>query len=72
MLLETLTRKELAVFMAVGDGLTQDAIAARLECSVGTVKSRLQSMRKKLGAATPAHALAIVYRDALSRAGGIG
>jgi two-component system nitrate/nitrite response regulator NarL len=53
-----LTSRELEVLGAIGDGLTNKAIARRLEISLHTVKFHVESLFRKLGARTRTEALA--------------
>jgi DNA-binding NarL/FixJ family response regulator len=53
-----LTPRELEVLGAIGEGLTNKAIARRLEISLHTVKFHIESLFRKLGARTRTEALA--------------
>ena len=53
-----LTPREIEVLGAIGEGLTNKAIARRLEISLHTVKFHLESVFRKLGARTRTEALA--------------
>ena len=53
-----LTPRELEVLGAIGEGLTNKAIARRLEISLHTVKFHVESLLRKLGARTRTEALA--------------
>ena len=53
-----LTPRELEVLGAIGEGLTNKAIARRLEISLHTVKFHVESVFRKLGARTRTEALA--------------
>jgi DNA-binding NarL/FixJ family response regulator len=53
-----LTPRELEVLAAIGEGLTNKAIARRLEISLHTVKFHVESLFRKLGARTRTEALA--------------
>jgi DNA-binding NarL/FixJ family response regulator len=53
-----LTPRELEVLAAIGDGLTNKAIARRLDISLHTVKFHVESLFRKLGARTRTEALA--------------
>jgi DNA-binding CsgD family transcriptional regulator len=53
-----LTPRELEVLGAIGEGLTNKAIARRLEISLHTVKFHVESLFRKLGARTRTEALA--------------
>jgi DNA-binding CsgD family transcriptional regulator len=53
-----LTPRELEVLGAIGQGLTNKAIARRLDISLHTVKFHVESLFRKLGARTRTEALA--------------
>lgn len=53
-----LTPREIDVLNAIGEGLTNKAIAQRLEISLHTVKFHVESLFRKLGARTRTEALA--------------
>lgn len=53
-----LTPRELEVLGAIGEGLTNKAIARRLDISLHTVKFHVESLFRKLGARTRTEALA--------------
>jgi DNA-binding NarL/FixJ family response regulator len=53
-----LTPRELEVLGAIGEGLTNKAIARRLEISLHTVKFHIESLFRKLNARTRTEALA--------------
>lgn len=53
-----LTPREVEVLAAIGEGLTNKAIARRLEISLHTVKFHVESLFRKLGARTRTEALA--------------
>jgi DNA-binding CsgD family transcriptional regulator len=53
-----LTPRELEVLSAIGEGLTNKAIARRLDISLHTVKFHVESVFRKLGARTRTEALA--------------
>ena len=55
---ELLTPRELEVLGAIGEGLTNKAIARRLGISLHTVKFHVESLFRKLGARTRTEALA--------------
>lgn len=57
-----LTAREAEVLGLVGDGLTNDEIAARLGVTLGTVKRLVSSASRKLGAHTRAQAAALASR----------
>jgi DNA-binding CsgD family transcriptional regulator len=62
-----LTHREMEVLQLIADGLTTKRIAARLCLSVETVKSHLGAIYAKLGADSRAHAVAIGFRQGLTR-----
>jgi len=53
-----LTPREIEVLGAIGEGLTNKAIARRLDISLHTVKFHIESLFRKLGARTRTEALA--------------
>lgn len=53
-----LTPREVEVLAAIGEGLTNKAIARRLAISLHTVKFHVESLFRKLGARTRTEALA--------------
>lgn len=53
-----LTPRELDVIDAIGEGLSNKAIARKLEISLHTVKFHIESLLRKLGARTRAEAVA--------------
>ena len=53
-----LTPREIEVLAAIGEGLTNKAIAQKLEISLHTVKFHVESLFRKLGARTRTEALA--------------
>lgn len=55
---ELLTPREVEVLGAIGEGLTNKAIARRLGISLHTVKFHIESLFRKLGARTRTEALA--------------
>jgi DNA-binding NarL/FixJ family response regulator len=55
---ELLTPREVEVLSAIGEGLTNKAIARRLGISLHTVKFHVESLFRKLGARTRTEALA--------------
>jgi len=55
-----LTPREIEVLGAIGEGLTNKAIARRLDISLHTVKFHVESLFRKLGARTRTEALAKV------------
>jgi DNA-binding NarL/FixJ family response regulator len=55
---ELLTPREVEVLGAIGEGLTNKAIARRLGISLHTVKFHVESLFRKLGARTRTEALA--------------
>ena len=62
---EELTTRELDVLAALGDGLGNRAIAARLGISEHTVKFHLASIYGKLGASSRADAVRRAFRRGL-------
>jgi DNA-binding NarL/FixJ family response regulator len=62
---EELTARELDVLAALGDGLGNRAIAARLGISEHTVKFHLASIYGKLGASSRADAVRRAFRRGL-------
>lgn len=60
-----LTIEETAALRLTSQGLTQKEIAAELEIAEITVRQRLTRAKDKLGAATPAQAVAIAVRNQL-------
>jgi DNA-binding NarL/FixJ family response regulator len=55
---DLLTPREVEVLGAIGEGLTNKAIARRLDISLHTVKFHVESLFRKLGARTRTEALA--------------
>ena len=53
-----LTPREIEVLGAIGEGLTNKAVARRLDISLHTVKFHLESLFRKLGARTRTEAVA--------------
>jgi LuxR family maltose regulon positive regulatory protein len=64
-LAEALSRKELQVLELVGQGLTNDAMAARLFISESTVRTHLRNINTKLHASNRMHAVAIARQHHL-------
>lgn len=64
-----LTAREAEVLELMGEGLTNAAMAARLDISVNTVRNHVQSLIAKLGAHSKLEAVAIALRDGLIRVG---
>lgn len=60
-----ITLRELAVLRLVAEGFTNAEIGEHLFITVRTVKYHSASVRRKLGARTPAHAVALGYRSGL-------
>lgn len=60
-----ITLRELAVLRLVAEGFTNAEIGEHLFITVRTVKHHSASVRRKLGARTPAHAVALGYRSGL-------
>jgi len=67
-LLAELSPREEQVILLFGEGFGSREIADRLGISVWTVKSHRDRARRKLGASTTAHAVAIVMRVRLGAA----
>jgi DNA-binding CsgD family transcriptional regulator len=59
----TLTDRERDVLALLADGRTTDEVAEALHVSPHTVRSRIKSSLKKLGARTREHAIAIAIRE---------
>lgn len=59
---ELMTPRELDVLNAIGEGLTNKAIARRLEISLHTVKFHIESIFRKLGVRTRTAAIAKASR----------
>ncbi len=57
-----ITLRELAVLSLMAEGFTNAEISEQLLITVRTVKHHSASVRRKLGARTPAHAVALGYR----------
>lgn len=53
--------RELEILVLVADGLTGPEIAERLGTSRGTVHTQQEAIRRRLGARSMAHALALAY-----------
>lgn len=64
---EELTRKELAALQLLAEGLSNDAMAARLFVSESTVRFHLRKINHKLGARNRTQAVAIARKLALLR-----
>ena len=58
-----LTGRELACLQMLADGSRSMRIAAELNVATVTVEMHLRNARRKLGALTMAHAVAIALRD---------
>lgn len=65
----TLTSREEQVLRCVIEGLCNKEIAARLDLSVGTVKSHLRAVYAKLDVRSRTHAVAVAARRGLVQAG---
>lgn len=61
----TLTARELDTLRRIAEGLTYPEICRALFIEIGTVKFHAGNIRKKLGANTLAHAVAIAYQRGL-------
>ena len=62
---ERLTKRELTVLSMLVEGLTDKAIASRLGNAVGTIKSHLKQLPKKLKASSRTEAILIAQRRCL-------
>ena len=62
---ERVTKREQAVLSLLMRGLTDKAIATRLGNAVGTIKSHVKQLRKKLGANSRTEAILIAQRRGL-------
>ena len=60
-----LTKRQLEILTSIVNGQASDAIAAKLGISSYTVNQHIESIRKKLGAASRAEAVAIALRKHL-------
>ena len=60
-----LTKRQLEILTSIVNGQASDAIAAKLGISAYTVNQHIESIRKKLGAASRAEAVAIALRKHL-------
>jgi DNA-binding NarL/FixJ family response regulator len=60
-----LTARELEVLTLLAEGLTPDAIAARLYISTRTVGTHIENVFRKLGVRTRAQAVAFAFREGL-------
>ena len=67
--LEVLTEREREVLALVGEGLTNDEIAARLFLSPATAKTHVSHVMLKLGARDRAQLVVIGYETGLVRPG---
>lgn len=61
--LASLTRRELECLSALADGLKADQIASKLQISPPTVAMHVTNAKRKLGALTREHAIAIALRS---------
>lgn len=61
----TLSKRERQCLAGLAAGLRVQDIADRLGTTNGTVEKQISAARKKLGAATREHAVAIAIRDGL-------
>lgn len=59
---ETLTGREQIVLQYIASGYTNGMIAAKLNISEDTVKSRLRAVFRKFGVETRAHAVSVAYQ----------
>lgn len=60
-----LSYRELQVLRLIADGRTTDSIATRLSLSRGTVGNHRESLYRRLGARSEAHAVALGFRSGL-------
>ena len=67
-----LTEREREVVALVGEGLTNDEIAARLFLSPATAKTHVSRAMVKLGARDRAQLVVIAYETGLIRPGWVG
>jgi len=67
--LEVLTRREREIVALVGEGLTNDEIAARLFLSPATAKTHVSRAMTKLGARDRAQLVVVAYESGLVRPG---
>jgi DNA-binding NarL/FixJ family response regulator len=65
--LYTLTARERAVLRLMAEGLSNRAIAGRLQVSACTVRNHVQHVLTKFGAHTRAHAVSLALRGGLFR-----
>ncbi len=64
-----LTHRETETLRLLAEGMSNEAIADRLDLAVGTVRSHVQHLIKKLGAHSKLEALAIAAREGLIELG---
>lgn len=64
-MVEVLSSAEFKVFALVAKGRTNREAAEELHVKLGTVKGHLQSVYKKLGAKSAAHAVAIAFYEGI-------
>ena len=67
--LEALTEREREVVALVGEGLTNDEIAARLVLSPATAKTHVSRAMVKVGARDRAQLVVLAYESGLVRPG---
>jgi DNA-binding NarL/FixJ family response regulator len=60
-----LTRRETQILRLLAEGLSNEAVADELELAVGTVRTHIQHVIKKVGARSKLEALAIATREGL-------
>lgn len=65
--MSALSDRELEVLEAAANGRTAVAIGLEHHRATSTVKHQLSNARRKLGAATTAHAVAIAFREGFIR-----
>ncbi len=70
--LDVLTDREREVVALVGEGLTNDEIAARLFLSPATAKTHVSRSMVKLGVRDRAQLVVIAYETGLIRPGWVG
>jgi len=61
----TLTSREAQCLAGIAEGLTNSDVAVKLQISTPTVALHLQNAKRKLGAATREHAVALAIKSGL-------
>ena len=61
----SLTAREREVLVAYAEGLSREQVADRLGVTVSAVKATTTRMRRRLGARTTPHAVALAYQTGL-------